>query len=175
MRAHVALPEFARANVRTEGRRVYVDLTWPMAAAPDVTAPRAVASQPSSSPTQTERTPAAPAARETDRSGEKYGEALRPVLDRLVDIKPFLMSAAQSGSPDVLGALDETLVELERSLNVMHAPATALAQHQLLISAVRAARRATDPTFRGDRTAQARETFVLYDAATATAIIPAAK
>jgi len=173
MRAHVALPEFARANVRTEGRRVYVDLTWPMAA-PDLTASRAVAVQASSS-TQTERTPAAPAARETDRFGEKYGEALRPVLDRLVDIKPFLMSAAQSGSPDVRGALDETLAELEASLNAMHAPATALAQHQLLLSAVRAGRRSTDSTFHGDRTAQAREAFVLYDAATATAIIPAAQ
>ena len=37
LRAHVTLPEFARTNVRTEGRRVYVDLTWPM------TAPDAVA------------------------------------------------------------------------------------------------------------------------------------
>ena len=30
VRARVALPEFAKANVRTEGRRVYVDLTWPL-------------------------------------------------------------------------------------------------------------------------------------------------
>ena len=30
VRARVTLPEFAKANVRTEGRRVYVDLTWPL-------------------------------------------------------------------------------------------------------------------------------------------------
>ena len=30
VRARIALPEFAKANVRTEGRRVYVDLAWPL-------------------------------------------------------------------------------------------------------------------------------------------------
>ena len=30
LRARVALPEFAKANVRNEGRRVYIDLTWPL-------------------------------------------------------------------------------------------------------------------------------------------------
>src|SRR5262245_22211630 len=44
LRAHITLPEFARANVPAEGRRVYVDLTWPMVA------PDAVASRPASAP-----------------------------------------------------------------------------------------------------------------------------
>ena len=30
LRARIVLPEFAKANVRTEGKRVYVDLTWPL-------------------------------------------------------------------------------------------------------------------------------------------------
>jgi hypothetical protein len=38
LRAHITVPEFARANVRAEGRRIYVDVSWPMVA-PDVVAP----------------------------------------------------------------------------------------------------------------------------------------
>ena len=54
VRARMALPEFAKANVRTEGRRVYVDLTWPLdgeddradAAADDASAPRGTGMRP---------------------------------------------------------------------------------------------------------------------------------
>jgi hypothetical protein len=165
MRAHVAVPEFARANVRTEGRRVYVDLTWPLVAA-DASAPRSAFQAPA--PARPEPKPAVAAAREDDQLGVNYGEALRPVLERVAAIKPFLISAAQSGSPDVLGALDETLATLEASLKALHAPAAALDQHQMLIASIRTARRAMDPAFGGDRPAQAREAFVLYDAATTT-------
>ena len=37
--------------------------------------------------------------------------------------------------------------------------------HQMLLSAIHTARKATDVSFSGDRSAQAREAFVLYDAA----------
>jgi hypothetical protein len=163
LRAHISLPEFARANVRTEGRRVYVDLTWPMVA-PDVTArPAARAAAQPVMPSATARVAAE--VREDAQAGEKYAEQLRAVLDRFVAAKPFLMSAAQSGSPDVLGALDETLSTLEASLKAMRAPAASADQHHMLLSALATARRATSLTFTGDRSAQAREAFVLYDAA----------
>jgi len=51
LRAHVTLPEFARANVRAEGRRVYVDLTWPLIA-PDAVAPRPAAAVAEAGPAQ---------------------------------------------------------------------------------------------------------------------------
>jgi cell division septation protein DedD len=183
MRAHVAVPKFARANVRTEGRRVYVDLTWPQVA-PDANAPRSAFQAPTQAPTQAQPAPKSVAAakpeaaapRDEAQLGVKYGDALRPVLARVAAVKPFVMSATQSGSPDVLGALDETLATLEASLKAMHAPATALDQHQLLISAIATARRAVNPAFSGDRSAQAREAFVLYDAAMSTAsLTPAAQ
>ena len=99
------------------------------------------------------------------------------MLDRIAAVKPFLMSAAQSGSPDVLGALDETLATLESSLKGMRVPAASADQHQMLLSSIRTARKAADPSFPGDRTGQAREAFVLYDAAVnaGSAITPAAR
>jgi hypothetical protein len=167
LRAHVTVPEFARANVRAEGRRVYVDLTWPMIA-PDVVAPTPTAL--ASAPAAAQQPPVSRVvpvvdARQDAQSAEQYAEQLRGVVERLGSVKPFLMSAAKSGSPDVLGALDDTLSTIETSLREMRAPASSLDQHQMLISAVRAARKATEPAFAGDRTAQAGEAFVLYDAA----------
>lgn len=168
LRAHVTLPEFARANVRAEGRRVYVDLTWPMIA------PDAVAPQPAAAAAAAEAGPAQPPpsrvvpvadARQGAQSSDAYAEQLRGVVERLGDVKPFLMSAAKAGSPDVLRALDDTLSTLETSLRGMRPPAAAVDQHQMFLSAIRTARKATDVSYSGDRNAQAREAFVLYDAA----------
>ena len=175
LRAHVTLPEFARTNVRTEGRRVYIDLTWPMTA-PEALASRATAlaaAQPAPAPTPRP----SPVAREEPQASAKYEEQLRGVLDRIVEVKPFLMSAAKSASPDVLGALDETLNSLESSLKGMRVPGASADQHQMLLSSIRTARKAADPMFPGDRTGMAREAFVLYDAAVnaGSAITPAAQ
>jgi hypothetical protein len=165
LRAHISMPEFARANVRAEGRRVYVDLTWPMVA-PDAVAPRPGASAAASAQSQPpSRVVPIVDARQDAQSAEAYEEQLRGVVERLSAVKPFLMSAAKAGSPDVLGALDETLSTLETTLRVMRAPAASLDQHQMFLSAIAAARKVTDVSFSGDRSAQAREAFVLYDAA----------
>ena len=171
MRAHITMPEFARANVRAEGRRIYVDLTWPMVA-PDAVAPRpAAAAVPAESAADSGPQPppsrVVPVvdARQGAQSADAYAEQLRGVVERLGEVKPFLMSAAKSGSPDVLRALDETLSTLETSLRGMHAPAASLDQHQMLLSAIRTARKVTDVSYSGDRNGQAREAFVLYDAA----------
>lgn len=175
LRAHITVPEFARANVRAEGRRVYVDLTWPMVA------PDAAARRPGSVP----RAPDAPVsrvvpvedARQDAPTSEKYEEQVRAVNERLASIKPFLMSAAQSGSPDVLRALDDTLSTLEATLLSLRAPTSSADQHQMLVAAVRTARKAADVSFQGDRMGQAREAFVLYDAAmnAGALITPAAR
>jgi len=65
----------------------------------------------------------------------------------------------------VLRALDDTLSTLETSLRDMRPPAASVDQHQMFLSAIRTARKATDVSYSGDRNAQAREAFVLYDAA----------
>jgi hypothetical protein len=162
LRAHVTVPEFARANVRSEGQRVYVDLTWPITP-PDAAPPRALPEPVPPAPAPAPR--AVPDPREDDKGGVRYAEQLRAVQDRVTAVKPFLMSAAQSGSLDVLGALDETLATLEGAVRAMRAPSSAVEQHQMLLSSVRTARKATDIAFTGDRMAQAREAFILYDAA----------
>jgi hypothetical protein len=166
LRAHVTLPEFARANVRSEGRRIYVDLTWPMIA-PDAVAPQPAAAAAEAGPAQPPPSRVVPVvdARQDAHSGDAYSDQLREVVERLGEVKPFLMSAAKSESPDVLRALDDTLSTLETSLRGMRAPAASLDQHQLFLSAIRTARKATDVSYSGDRNAQAREAFVLYDAA----------
>jgi hypothetical protein len=166
LRAHITMPEFARANVRAEGRRVYVDLTWPMVA-PDAVAPRPAAAADASASTQPPVSRVVPVvdARQDAQSPEAYAEELRGVVERLGAVKPFLTSAAKAGSPDVLRALDDTLSTLETSLRGLRAPAASLDQHQMFLSAISTARKATDVSFSGDRSAQAREAFVLYDAA----------
>jgi hypothetical protein len=161
LRAHVALPEFARANVRSEGRRVYVDLTWPMVA-PAAVAPRRAAAAADAPVSRV--VPVVDTRQDSDAAG-KYEEELRTVVERLGAVKPFLMSASQSGSPDVLRALDENLLGLESSLRGLRPPSASVDQHQMLLSAIRTARKATDIMYSGDRAAQAREAFVLYDAA----------
>jgi hypothetical protein len=171
LRAHITVPEYARANVRAEGRRIYVDVTWPMVA-PDVVAPApapaaaAAAVSAAAGPAQPPKSRDVPVvdARQ-DAGADAYAEQLRGVTERLSEVRPFLTSAAKSGSPDVLRALDETLSGLETTLRGLRAPAASLDQHQMFLSSIRAARKVTDVSFAGDRNAQAREALVLYDAA----------
>jgi hypothetical protein len=173
LRAHITVPEFARANVRAEGRRIYVDLTWPMIASDAVAPPPAPAPAAPVGPVAPATSAQPPVSRVVpvvdliaqNQTAEQYAKELRGVMDRFVAVKPFLTSAAKSASPDVLGALDNTLSTLEGSLQGLRPPAASVDQHQMLLSALRTARKATDVSFSGDRAAQAREAFVLYDAA----------
>jgi hypothetical protein len=59
----------------------------------------------------------------------------------------------------------------------MRVPIDAADQHQMLLSSVRTARKAVEPSFSGDRVGQAREAFVLYDAAVnaGSLVTPAAR
>jgi len=168
LRAHLAVPEFARAAVRSEGKRVYVDLTWP-SDKPDTSEPRPVrqiasAARPVASQPQPEPQPA-PALADA-KSQQQYADAIRPIVDRMTEIKPFLVSASQSGSPEVLKALDDTLAALDASLKGLHPPASAADQHLMLTTVLRAARRAVDPAFTGDRQAQAQQALAMFESST---------
>lgn len=191
LRAHIAVPEFAKANVRSEGKRVYVDLTWPAAQsdAPESAAPMRAVAMPSEQPTpdiapapvaaaprQAQAAAPAPAAAPPAqaRGQQQYATAVRPILDRLTEIKPFLISATQSDSPDIQKAVDDSLAPLEASLRALRPPDAAVDQHHMLTTVIRTARRAVDPAFAGDRQAQAQQAVAMFEAST-VAITPAVR
>lgn len=165
LRAHIAVPEFARANVRSEGKRVYIDFTWPMAPAV-TTGSRSPVRVASVRPAAGSAAPAAPPVIANVQEDQRYAEAVRPIVNRLTEIKPFLISAAQSESPDVWRALDGSLASLDQSLKSVRPPASAVDQHQILTTVLRNARRAVDPGFAGDRHAQAQQAMAMYEAST---------
>jgi len=176
-RARVALPQFAKANVRTEGRRVYVDLTWPLDEE-DPRAPRRTTVTPqegdSAAPGK-ERESGGPAQKlDGQAQHERYREEIQPVYQRITEIRPFILSAAQSGSTDVYAALDSTLATLEAALVGMSVPPSEVGQHQLLITATRSARSGLAPGFVGDRLAHAQKALTMFDGAMAVPVISTA-
>jgi len=178
LRARIALPEFAKANVRTEGRRVYVDLTWPREDE-DARAPRKMTviqeGDRSAAPAQSESASAAakPGTSTTQGEEARYREAIAPIHSRLREVRPFYLSATQSGSPDVYKAIDQTFATLEASITSMTVPASEAGQHQLLLAATRAAREGLDPLFAGDRVAHAQKTLVMFEGAMAAPVVAA--
>ena len=101
----------------------------------------------------------------------RYFEAIKPIHQRINEIRPFLLSAAQSGAPDVHAALDQTLASIEASLAPMSVPVAEVGQHQLLISALRVARGGLAPGFSGDRVAQAQKAITMFEGAMAAPVI----
>jgi hypothetical protein len=166
VRARVALPEFAKVNVRTEGRRVYVDLTWPLDDEQKAQAPRRA---PIASKAEERQEPISP--RQGSANVDTYREAMGPIHQRVAELKPFLLSAAQSSSTDVYAALDATLASLEASLVGMQVPQAESGQHQLLLSATRTARQGLDPAFSGDRLTHANKAITLFDGAMAAPVV----
>jgi len=178
LRARVVLPEFARANVRTEGRRVYVDLTWP--SEHDVSVSRRSAGGETAKEYQEGRGPGRATATADEAPGlsrqeDQYRAAMEPVYQRVADIQPFLRSAAQSDSAEVMAALDQTLADLESALLEMAAPASASAPHRMFVSATQVARRGLAPAFTGDRLAQAHKAIDMFDEAIASSATPPAR
>jgi hypothetical protein len=92
-----------------------------------------------------------------------YQDAIPPHVARMAEIRPFQLSAARSRSPDVLGALDVTLAELEGTLKATPAPPVVVGQHQLLLTATQVARQGLAPDFAGDRLAQAHQALAIFD------------
>jgi cell division septation protein DedD len=178
MRARVALPEFAKANVRTEGRRVYVDLTWPREDE-DARAPRRMTviqeGDRPAAPAQGQSASAAAKAGESTAQSEEeaYREAIEPIHRRIKEVRPFYLSAAQSGSNDVYAAIDQTFASLESSIISVKVPLSEAGQHQLLLAATRAARQGLDPAFAGDRLAHAQKTLVMFEGAMAAPVVVA--
>jgi hypothetical protein len=92
-----------------------------------------------------------------------YGETIRPVVDRLKAMEPFVLSAAASPTPDVLTALTGSLKGLQQWVQAIEAPGEMTTAHGALITGVGLALEAIDPAFTGDRAAQARQAFALLN------------
>jgi hypothetical protein len=193
LRARVVMPEFAKANVRTEGRRVYVDMTWPLEAEVG-RAPRRTTLAPGSVSRESgpEDRDSGAGVRDSgagvrdssvgNRAGNRadsgskphdsrYRENIEPLHRRISELRPFLLSAAQSGSTEVYSALDQTLATLEASLVGMSVPVAEVGQHQLLIAAARTARSGLAPGFVGDRRANAPRAITMFDGAMAAPVV----
>jgi hypothetical protein len=73
----------------------------------------------------------------------------------------------------VYAAIDQTFAAIEASINAVKVPLAEAGQHQLLLTATRAARQGLDPAFAGDRLAHAQKTLVMFEGAMAAPVVVA--
>ena len=187
VRATLTVPDFARANTRVEGRRVYVDLTWPAEAiGPSAPAASPIPESAADTNVRPASVPGISALQERTALKEKTAPAtavavavpapppaaaaptvsLATVVAQFERVLPFVHSAVKSPANDVLEALGPTLSEIDASLKGMTGTTDAAARG-LLISATAAARRAVNPAFSGDRVAESHQAAGLFEAAKA--------
>jgi hypothetical protein len=140
-RAHLTIAARARTNVRVSGRRVYIDFMPTLAAPPQPPAPVAAAPRVDSG-----------------------FSGLHPAIARFEEIEPFLLSAVAVPQAPVLRALDGSLTDLSDLMRTGGRGQNRAAQ-DLLASAVTEARRAVDPLFSGDRSAQAQRAITIFQEA----------
>jgi hypothetical protein len=161
VRARVTFDAPGAGNVRVVGRTVYVDLTPMVALRPNLpSAPRLSRREEVIQSQQVARAP-----QQKPGSQTSYEQEVRPVLSRLMEIGPFLASAAKTPADDVLRAVGGTLSEVEQPLRAMNVPPASRPAHNILLSAVATASRAVAPDFRGDRVIEAQRALALLDAA----------
>jgi hypothetical protein len=155
LKARITLLESARSSVRVLGRRVYVDFSSDRPFAPRTP------QRPASAPAPATSTPAAavpPAvAIAPPARGAAYREAVQPAVERFDQLTPFLISAVASPSEPVLKAIGSTLAGIQALLLAVDVPAESRSAHDLLSQAVATALTSVNPTFTGDRGAQARQ------------------
>lgn len=155
--ARIALIEMSRSSVRVIGRRVYIDFFADEPYRPGPPSPRARTAV---------RQLAPPAAAPPPRR-EVYQTAVRPAISRLDALAPFLISATGTPTGPVLKAVGETLSGLNQSIGSVEVPPESRPMHEALTSAIALAASAVDPSFAGDRTAQARQALAQLDRAKA--------
>lgn len=155
LKARIALAERSRSAVRVVGRRVYVDFSAgePARPARPVRPDVPVAPAPRTQPFSDAPVPAA------------YHTSVKPAIERLDRLTPFLVSGTSAPTTSVLQALGTTLTDIDRSVRSMQVPAESRHVHALLSSAISLAMTAVDPAFDGDRAAQTRQALDLLDQA----------
>ena len=156
LKARITLLESARSSVRVLGRRVYIDFSSDQPATSSRPRP-ASGPAPQTAASAVAAPPAAPAAPAAPARGAAYREAVQPAVERFEQLTPFLLSAVASPSEPVLKAIGSTLVGIQALLSSIDVPAESQTAHDLLSQAVATALTAANPTFSGDRGAQARQ------------------
>ena len=169
LKARITMLERARTAVRVVGHRVYVDFSSDTAPATQGTERAAVKAPqaPAQAVASAAPAPVAPVAPSTSVR-DAYRSTIQPAVDRFDELKPFLLSATASPSEPVLKAVGSTLVGIQGLLLSVEVPAESRHAHDVLSSAVAAAVTAVNPTFGGDRAAQAKQALGLLEQARAS-------
>ena len=76
---------------------------------------------------------------------------MSPILARVDEIEPFLISAVESPAPEVLAAIGKTLRSLQEWIGTIEAPTESASTHTALVEAIDLVTEAADPAFEGDR------------------------
>ena len=159
VRARITMTSAAQAMVRSAGRRVYVDispaLTRPATAPPVSTAAAAQAPR-GGGPVDKVSTSARPTVEDAYRSG------VRPVVAKLKELGPFVMSAA-SGDPSVTTALLPTLTTVRESLSALEPPEATRGSHATVLAAIDRIIRSLAPDFGGDRATVVRQSMTTIE------------
>jgi hypothetical protein len=163
VRARITLIELSRSSVRVIGRRVYVDFSADEPYRPSPPRPQARIAVRRVPPAAAPPAAAPPVTLPRDA----YHTAVEPAIGRLEALAPFLMSASGAPSPPVLQAVGQTLSGLNASVRSVAVPPESRRVHDALTSAIALAASAVDPSFAGDRTAQARAALSQLDRAKA--------
>jgi hypothetical protein len=90
---------------------------------------------------------------------------VQPAVERFEQLTPFIVSASATPSESVLKAVGNTLIGIQGLLLSVDVPAESRQTHDLLSSAVATAVTAVNPTFTGDRSAQAKQALSLLERA----------
>jgi hypothetical protein len=88
---------------------------------------------------------------------------MRPSIDKLKEMSPFLTSAAASGDPKVTGALLPALLSLRASVAAQQPPDAARGSHTMVLGAVDRIMRALSPDFTGDRASTVKQSVTTID------------
>ena len=157
LRARVTMPALTQSNVRVVGHRVYIDFWTPQGRGDQpLRASRRVQVVEDDEDEEIQAV----------SSEDAYRDAIGPVVARVGEIEPFLMSAVASPTPEVLAAIGKTLGAIQEWIATIEAPEDSASAHDSLIESVRMAVQAVAPEFAGDRAAQARQAVAQFRAAT---------
>jgi hypothetical protein len=156
--ARIALSATARAVVRSAGRRVYVDVSE-MPSTPQVLTRPAGSMRVASS----DRPAGAPAPAAHATPEDVYRAAVRPSIEKLKELGPFLSSAAGSADPQVTLAILPTIASLRASMAALQPPDAARGSHTMVMAAVDRIARALAPDFTGDRAGAVRQSMTTIE------------
>lgn len=156
LRARITLRDAAESAVRIQGTRVYIDFSnADTGSAPSLT-PAVAAPRAHSQPAVPAR-----AAVHTDDERAKLAAS----MERFGELLPFLTSAASAPTPQVLAALAAPTASLARSVDGLSRAGTLGPAEGLFASAMAAAVKAADESYRGDRMEQIRQAAIFFDQA----------